>query len=124
MSVEELREVFDQFDENGDGQLSLEEFAQAFRAFGEPDKEVHAAFKKCDKDGNQSIDFDEFVSFFNEADDDDKPEVNESALKALFKAFDEDGNGKLSKQELVKAFKAWGHPITETEEEFKKMMLE
>jgi Ca2+-binding EF-hand superfamily protein len=32
MSVEELREVFDQFDENGDGQLSLEEFAQAFRA--------------------------------------------------------------------------------------------
>lgn len=24
---------------------------------GEPDKEVHAAFKKCDKDGNQSIDF-------------------------------------------------------------------
>lgn len=72
------------------------------------------------------------MSFFNEADDDDKvrlgldsmlkpsceahsfssthlqPEVNESALKALFKAFDEDGNGKLSKQELVKAFKAWG----------------
>jgi hypothetical protein len=32
MSVEELREVFDQFDENGDGQLSLEEFAKAFRA--------------------------------------------------------------------------------------------
>jgi len=31
MSVEELRQVFDQFDENGDGSLSLEEFAKAFR---------------------------------------------------------------------------------------------
>merc|ERR1712000_460489 len=102
MSVEELREVFDQFDENGDGQLSLEEFAQAFRAFGEPDKEVHAAFKKCDKDGNRKLSKQELVKAFKAW----GHPITETEVERSFKTHDLNGDGQLDF------------------EEFKKMMLE
>ncbi len=33
VSVEQLREMFDSFDENGDGVISMEEFSKAFRTW-------------------------------------------------------------------------------------------
>lgn len=61
--LQELREAFDLFDTDGSGSIDVKELKVAMRALGFQVKkeEVRKMIADIDKDGNESIDFDEFV---------------------------------------------------------------
>lgn len=58
--------MFDRFDSNGDGQLNAKELALLCADLGHDltDKQLRLAVKSLDADGSGSIDFDEFMKWF------------------------------------------------------------
>ena len=60
------RAMFDRFDSNGDGQLNAKELALLCADLGHDltDKQLRLAVKSLDADGSGSIDFDEFMKWF------------------------------------------------------------
>jgi Ca2+-binding EF-hand superfamily protein len=64
-SEQELREAFDHFDENDNGELDRQEFGQVMAAFGAEmnEQELKIGFEEIDTDGSGAIDFDEFWSW-------------------------------------------------------------
>lgn len=65
---QELRETFDHFDRDGNGQIDLDEFRQLLAAMraDTSDAEAELGFSELDRDGNGTIDFDELVAWFND----------------------------------------------------------
>ena len=63
---EELRENFDHFDSNGDGQIDIEEFSRLMSALGayEPGMDLSIGFSTMDTDGSGLVEFDEFARWF------------------------------------------------------------
>ena len=61
-----LRARFDGYDQNGDGQLELDEFGQLLDELGAgyEEAQVRAAFASLDADQNGSIDFEEFSGWW------------------------------------------------------------
>ncbi|XVF65988.1 hypothetical protein PTKIN_Ptkin09bG0294800 [Pterospermum kingtungense] len=116
-----LRRVFDMFDKNGDGVITVQEINQALTRLGlEADlSDVDSTVKSFIKPGNIGLTYDDFVAlhqsldrtFFGseleedaeadvEGDDQTKISQEESDLTEAFKVFDEDGDGFISAQEL------------------------
>jgi hypothetical protein len=65
--VEEFRQNFGLFDENGDGQIDTRELEIVLRNLGEPvsaDK-LHQLIAEVDLDGSQTIDFGEFCAMMD-----------------------------------------------------------
>ena len=61
-----LKSMFQAFDKNGDGVLTKDEIARAWKMFINPnaeeaDKEITECMAKCDLDGDGKISYDEFV---------------------------------------------------------------
>jgi len=130
-----MKEIFAQFDSDGDGKLDIYEIARAFRSFGLPKRDGtkmemdKAMFKSFDVNG------DGYVSM-EELDNGLKPKTRrkiEMALEAgwkfdaekwaesvarhkqynmadVFGKFDADGDGKLTLREFMRAFRALGLP--------------
>jgi len=130
-----MKEIFAQFDSDGDGKLDIYEIARAFRSFGLPKRDGtkmemdKAMFKSFDVNG------DGYVSM-EELDNGLKPKTRrkiEMALEAgwkfdaekwaesvarhkqynmadIFGKFDADGDGKLTLREFMRAFRALGLP--------------
>jgi Ca2+-binding EF-hand superfamily protein len=61
-----LRARFNGYDQNGDGQLELAEFAQLLDELGAgyAEAQIRSAFTSLDADQNGSIDFDEFAGWW------------------------------------------------------------
>ncbi|XP_031486495.1 probable calcium-binding protein CML43 [Nymphaea colorata] len=111
-----LRRIFDSFDENGDGEISVDELRRAFGRLGlETDrselKEVVCSIMGMEANGSPlcSLDFDGFVAlhrsigdgfFGSGGDGEGECETDESDLSEAFKVFDEDGDGVISAPEL------------------------
>ncbi len=66
--LDEIREIFDHFDKDGNGTIESPEFAALLQALGADmsDREVAVGLEALDTDGNGRIDFDEFVSWWAE----------------------------------------------------------
>jgi calmodulin len=64
--LDEIREIFDHFDKDGNGTIEAVEFAALLQALGADmeDAEVAIGLEALDTDGNGRIDFDEFVSWW------------------------------------------------------------
>jgi len=64
----ELREEFDYFDDDDNGQIDRTEFAHLLDALDADmsDAEMDIGFEFIDTDGNGAIDFDEFVDWWTE----------------------------------------------------------
>ncbi|CAJ2677721.1 polcalcin Phl p 7 [Trifolium pratense] len=61
---EEVERVFKRFDVNGDGKISLSEFADALKLLGLTSQdEVQRRMAEIDKDGDGSITLDELIEF-------------------------------------------------------------
>ncbi len=62
----ELREDFDFNDDNGDGRLSFDEFAELLEDLEADmsDDEARIGFDAIDTDGDGAIEFDEFVAWW------------------------------------------------------------
>ena len=109
-----LKQAFDDFDKDGNGQLDITELAQVLTAFSKGKKpsqtEVSKIFAIADKDKNGTIEFEEFLEAMSRVRVDKQTE-----LKGVFQSLDQDGNGYIDANELVSACAALGMSLSRTE---------
>ncbi|XP_048634970.1 probable calcium-binding protein CML34 [Brassica napus] len=98
------KQIFEKFDKNKNGKLSLDEFRDAVLAFSLniSEKEVTQMFKEIDVDGDGELSSEEFASSVDKM------------LKEAFALCDADGDGKITSSEcrrwITSLYKA--HHIT------------
>jgi calcium-dependent protein kinase len=95
----ELLELFQAFDKNGDGVLSKEEIYEGYKSIlGEVEaaKEVERIMNEVDIDRSGTIDYNEFVMAATNR----QNILNKEKLEATFKMFDKDGSGSISAEEI------------------------
>merc|ERR1712224_861721 len=110
----ELREAFDLFDTDGSGAVDFTELMTAMKALGfEPKKEEIAKMvKEMDKDGDATVDFEEFCIML--AEKMNQKDGKEEMLKG-FKLFDDDNTGKISMKNFKRVAKELGENLTDQE---------
>lgn len=97
-----LRAAFDHFDTDGDGRLDAAELHAALCALGHevgPD-ELRKLIAAVDQNGNQRVEFAEFVELVEPPPIGEDPEAD---LRTAFAVLDRDGDGYLSGEELEAA---------------------
>lgn len=137
---DEIKKVFNRFDANGDGKISVSELINVMKALGSETsvEEVNQMMTKIDTDGDGFINLDEFAGFCKENSGD-----VEEGMKELHEAFDHydlNKNGLISSSELHQILNRLGENCTVDDcvkmiksvdsdgdgfvnfEEFKKMM--
>jgi Ca2+-binding EF-hand superfamily protein len=68
MDQQELRDIFDHYDRDGNGVIDRDEFAALCRALDPsvPDREVDTGLGVVDHDGNGTIEFAEFAHWWTQ----------------------------------------------------------
>ncbi|KAK7394918.1 hypothetical protein VNO78_15459 [Psophocarpus tetragonolobus] len=105
-----LRRIFDMFDKNGDGTITVSEISQALSLLGlEADvAELESMTQSYIRPGNEGLTYEDFVSlheslgdtYFGLLENEEEETQEESDLWEAFKVFDEDGDGYISAKEL------------------------
>ncbi|XP_077991641.1 uncharacterized protein LOC144445874 [Glandiceps talaboti] len=111
-----IKSIFNRFDVNGDGAITIDELKVGLRRNGidYSDQEVYLFMREVDLDGNGEIDFNEFTLFWIEKlrkqSEQKKPGLFDvgteckfpkvSELKAQFAELDADGNGYITIDEI------------------------
>ncbi|KAL7480139.1 hypothetical protein ACHAW6_005848, partial [Cyclotella cf. meneghiniana] len=114
--VADLKEAFSMFDIDGDGTITIFELKEVMKSLGQnpTDKELKRMIKSVDDNGDNKIDFQEFLVLMsskkgNMNDDHDRE------LREAFKVFDSDGNGSISKSELQRIMSNLGQRLSDAE---------
>ncbi|KAJ9468796.1 Calmodulin [Diplonema papillatum] len=118
--VQEYKNVFDMFDSDKSGAISITELSSALKSLGLMPSEWDLAkmMHEVDTDGTGQIEFDEFLALVSKRVT--EPDLVDQ-LKRIFKKFDSDNDGFLNAQDLVYALETYaGTPMTV--EEAKEMM--
>lgn len=97
--MKQLRAVWDRFDENGDGSLTMAQFQSAMANYDHRyrDDQIEAMFDSLDYKGSAQISFDELVTAFSYQ----RLVAVDERLWAAFSELDADGDGKITKSELL-----------------------
>merc|ERR1711957_564096 len=110
--VEEIKEAFDLFDNDGSGAISVNELTTAMQSLGFDVKHavVYNMVSDLDADGSGEIEFGEFLGVMTAklSDKNTKEEIDR-----VFKLFDEDRNGTLEADDLSRVCKELGEDMTE-----------
>ncbi|OIV94187.1 hypothetical protein TanjilG_13804 [Lupinus angustifolius] len=95
MDAEELKRVFNRFDANGDGKISVTELDTALRSLGSSvsTSEVQCIMEDLDTDHDGFINLSEFAAFC-------RSDGDVSELRDAFDLYDQDKNGLISATEL------------------------
>jgi len=118
--LDEIRKVFTEFDENGDGKLTKDELIKGLSRVISPEeakKEVFRIMDMIDGDGNGFIEFEEFMQCSLHKD----KILTDENLKTVFNLFDEDKSGKISPSEIQAVL---GGDSDISENVWKEIMLE
>ena len=99
--LEHLRELFEELDKDNDGNLSAKEIKQGCLMI-EGGEALLDVLINADIDGNEKIDFDEFLI----ACIDQNIFSNEAFLKTAFDEFDTSGDGYINEEEMHKLINA------------------
>ncbi|CAL9730271.1 calmodulin [Monosporozyma unispora] len=112
--IEEYREAFNLFDKDNSGSISPSELATVMKSLGlSPNEtEISDLMNEIDQDGNQEIDFDEFLTLMAR-----QADTRDSAQEIIeaFKVFDKNGDGYISLSELKHVFNSIGEKLSDEE---------
>lgn len=113
LDLKKLRKMYDSCDTNNSGVLELREFKRlAFKKLGfkGTENEVIESFKKCDADGNGSIDWNEFRDWYKDKNPDavvrafqaeaDRDKDDFAGLKVIFDKVDSNRDGAIDRKEF------------------------
>jgi Ca2+-binding EF-hand superfamily protein len=97
--IQEFRQAFDIMDRNGDGVITVDDLAAVMRAIGQSPnhQELQDMIREVDADGNDNIDFTEFLALMSRQ---MRQSDIEEELKETFRVFDRDNDGFITPQEL------------------------
>merc|ERR1712156_285363 len=112
--LRELRQAFDLFDTDKDGTINLKELTNIMKSLGRDpsEEEIKDMINNIDLDGNQVVDFNEFLLMMGHTSTDtDKT----AELKQVFAIFDKNGDGYISKSEMKAAMKKMDENFTDAE---------
>ncbi|CAH8355219.1 unnamed protein product [Eruca vesicaria subsp. sativa] len=131
-----LQRIFDLFDHNGDGFITLEELSQALSRLGLNANltDLKSTVESYIQPGNAGLNFEDFSSlhktlddcFFGGDDDLSSPAAaaaDESDLAEAFKVFDENGDGFICARELQAVLKKLGLPEGGEMERVERMII-
>ena len=112
--IKEYKSVFDLNDNNKDGNVTLDELANILKAINisSSDEEIKEIIMELELEGNDKINFANFVSIVNRR---DKDVDNEEEVIKAFKFFDKEGNGLININELKNIMLSVGKNISEEE---------
>merc|ERR1712110_931349 len=87
--IEEIKEAFDLFDTDQSGTIDLKELRGAMASLGYESKNetVFTMLQELDKDGNASLDFEEFLELMSGKEGKDEKDTREEIDK-VFRLFD------------------------------------
>lgn len=97
VEMEKIRDLFEEFDENGDGLLCYKEISEIMKRANK-EKQTKKLFKLLDYHHTNDISYEEFIkAFLNK-----KKLLLKENLKRCFNAIDEDKNGRIDLEEFKK----------------------
>jgi len=108
--------VFDMFDQDKSGSISRSELENACSKLGVTldTEELERVMKTVDEDGNDQIEFDEFLELMKDLGN-QSAEDKEQELIDAFNVFDMDGDGFIEKHELKEIMEKLGTKLDEEE---------
>ncbi|KAJ0500111.1 putative EF-hand domain-containing protein [Helianthus annuus] len=106
----DYEKVFNKFDANGDGKISISELGSILAALGggsvTPENELKVVMAEIDTDNDGFIDLQEFIAFQNRGCN--GSDCDNKELREAFDLYDQDKNGKISANELFSVLKSLG----------------
>jgi calmodulin len=97
--------VFNLFDKDGSGTISVDEIAKALRSLGmeATTDEIKELMREADNDYTGQLDFNEFISFLQLHKKKNLIKTLRPGALRAFKAIDVSGDGTLSREEILAA---------------------
>ncbi|KAH7316388.1 hypothetical protein B0J17DRAFT_687221 [Rhizoctonia solani] len=111
--LEELREAFQIFDKNGDGQITTTELSSLLHALSTPIQDVEAILTQADTNEDGALDLGEFLILMGERLN--FGQKSDRELRDVFERFDRDGSGTIERAELGRAVALLGDKLTDQE---------
>eukprot|EP00927_Polykrikos_kofoidii_P036825 TRINITY_DN31061_c0_g1_i1.p1 TRINITY_DN31061_c0_g1~~TRINITY_DN31061_c0_g1_i1.p1 ORF type:complete len:172 (+),score=48.90 TRINITY_DN31061_c0_g1_i1:184-699(+) len=111
--IEEIKEAFDLFDTDQSGEIDVKELKAAMQSLGYESKNdtIFTMLNELDKDGNASLDFEEFLDLMSGKEGKDEKDTKEEIDK-IFKLFDVELKGYIVVKDVMKVCKELGERLT------------